>query len=66
MAILAGSAAEWCSTALPSAYPWMTGLSGFSTLECRLQGRARATKDLDLAVTSSSADGPTVRELLIG
>jgi hypothetical protein len=63
---LAGSAAEWCSTASPSAYPWMTGLSGFSTLEFRLQGRARATKDLDLAVTSSSADGPTVLELLIG
>lgn len=40
-------------------------LKGGAALEFRLKGRARATKDLDLAVTSGSTDGPTIRELLI-
>ncbi|MGH4007562.1 MAG: nucleotidyl transferase AbiEii/AbiGii toxin family protein [Pseudonocardiaceae bacterium] len=40
-------------------------LKGGAALEFRLRGRARATKDLDLAVTSSSTDGLTVREMLI-
>lgn len=40
-------------------------LKGGAALEFRLKGRARATKDLDLAVTSGSTDGPTMRELLI-
>lgn len=40
-------------------------LKGGAALEFRLRGRARATKDLDLAVTSGAADGLAVRELLI-
>lgn len=40
-------------------------LKGGAALEFRLRGRARATKDLDLAITSASADGLAVRELLI-
>ncbi|MCA1707361.1 MAG: nucleotidyl transferase AbiEii/AbiGii toxin family protein [Actinobacteria bacterium] len=40
-------------------------LKGGAALEFRLRGRARATKDLDLAVTGSATDGRTVRELLI-
>ena len=40
-------------------------LKGGAALEFRLKGRARATKDLDLAVTSGAADGLVVRELLI-
>ncbi|MGH3873345.1 MAG: nucleotidyl transferase AbiEii/AbiGii toxin family protein [Pseudonocardiaceae bacterium] len=40
-------------------------LKGGAALEFRLGGRARATKDLDLAVTSGAADGLAVRELLI-
>ncbi|MGH3721538.1 MAG: nucleotidyl transferase AbiEii/AbiGii toxin family protein [Pseudonocardiaceae bacterium] len=40
-------------------------LKGGTALEFRLGGRARATKDLDLAVTSGVADGLAVRELLI-
>lgn len=40
-------------------------LKGGAALEFRLGGRARATKDLDLAVTSGAADGLAVRDLLI-
>jgi hypothetical protein len=40
-------------------------LKGEAALEFRLRGRARATKDLDLAVTSGAADGLVVREMLI-
>lgn len=40
-------------------------LKGGAALEFRLKGRARATKDLDLAVTSGAADGLVIRELLI-
>lgn len=40
-------------------------LKGGAALEFRLQGRARATKDLDLAVTKAPADGAAVRALLI-
>ncbi|PZS17548.1 MAG: hypothetical protein DLM60_13565 [Pseudonocardiales bacterium] len=40
-------------------------LKGGAALEFRLGGRARATKDLDLAVTSGAADGLAVRELVI-
>jgi hypothetical protein len=40
-------------------------LKGGAALEFRLRGRARATKDLDLAVTSGAADGLAIRELLI-
>jgi predicted nucleotidyltransferase component of viral defense system len=40
-------------------------LKGGAALEFRLKGRARATKDLDLAVTSGATDGLAVRELLI-
>ncbi|MGH3779439.1 MAG: nucleotidyl transferase AbiEii/AbiGii toxin family protein [Pseudonocardiaceae bacterium] len=40
-------------------------LKGGAALEFRLGGRARATKDLDLAVTGGAADGLAVRELLI-
>jgi predicted nucleotidyltransferase component of viral defense system len=40
-------------------------LKGGAALEFRLQGRARATKDLDLAVTGGVTDGLAVRELLI-
>ncbi|MGH3795363.1 MAG: nucleotidyl transferase AbiEii/AbiGii toxin family protein [Pseudonocardiaceae bacterium] len=40
-------------------------LKGGAALEFRLRGRARATKDLDLAVTCGATDGLTVRELLI-
>jgi nucleotidyltransferase AbiEii toxin of type IV toxin-antitoxin system len=40
-------------------------LKGGAALEFRLRGRARAAKDLDLAVTSGAADGLALRELLI-
>lgn len=40
-------------------------LKGGVALKFRLGGRARATKDLDLAVTNGVADGLAVRELLI-
>lgn len=40
-------------------------LKGGAALEFRLKDRARATKDLDLAVTGGSMDGTTVRELLM-
>ncbi len=40
-------------------------LKGGAALEFRLQDRARATKDLDLAVTNDVEDGSTVRDLLI-
>lgn len=38
-------------------------LKGGAALEFRLGGRARATKDLDVAVASGVADGLAVREL---
>ncbi len=40
-------------------------LKGGAALEFRLRDRARATKDLDLAITNGEIDGTTVRELLI-
>jgi predicted nucleotidyltransferase component of viral defense system len=40
-------------------------LKGGAALEFRLKGLARATKDLDLAVTGGAVDGIAVRELLI-
>jgi len=40
-------------------------LKGGAALEFRLRDRARATKDLDLAVTDGGVDGSSIRELLI-
>jgi predicted nucleotidyltransferase component of viral defense system len=40
-------------------------LKGGAALEFRLRDRARATKDLDLAVTNGIAEGSVLRELLI-
>lgn len=40
-------------------------LKGGAVLEFRLRERARATKDLDLALTNGAADGLAVRELLL-
>ncbi|MCO1578132.1 nucleotidyl transferase AbiEii/AbiGii toxin family protein [Crossiella sp. SN42] len=40
-------------------------LKGGAVLEFRLRDRARATKDLDLAVADGAADGLAVRELLV-
>ncbi|MGI5274543.1 nucleotidyl transferase AbiEii/AbiGii toxin family protein [Nonomuraea sp. CA-218870] len=40
-------------------------LKGGASLEFRLRGRARSTKDLDLALRDTSTDGEVVREELI-
>lgn len=40
-------------------------LKGGAALEFRLRNRARATKDLDLAVSTGLSDGIAIRELLI-
>jgi hypothetical protein len=40
-------------------------LKGGAALELRLRDRARATKDLDVALVDGAADGPSIRELLI-
>lgn len=40
-------------------------LKGGAALEFRLKGRARATKDIDLAVAGDATDGLNVRELII-
>ena len=40
-------------------------LKGGAALEFRLRDRARATKDLDIALAHGAADGPAIRELLI-
>lgn len=40
-------------------------LKGGAALEFRMRDRARATKDLDFALTGGERDGPAVRELLI-
>lgn len=49
--------------ALDEGAQWI--LKGGAALEFRMRNRARATKDLDLAVTNDVTDGSSVRELLI-
>jgi hypothetical protein len=49
--------------ALDGGTQWI--LKGGAALEFRLQDRARATRDLDVALVNGAADGPSIRELLI-
>jgi hypothetical protein len=49
--------------ALDGGSQWI--VKGGAAMEFRLRDRARATKDLDIALASGASDGPSIRDLLI-